>query len=151
MNLHDGVRTEIRRRFIEGEGHLVEEVEIGAPLAANSARLPQHPTPPPMVVTVADVPLALARQVIEANGLVAVPQSYLTPDQVQELAIEESTPQPEAKPEPPPGSKKQVAEKDAIKRVMAAQSFEELNELTANDNRLAVLNAAEARAAELKA
>jgi hypothetical protein len=153
---HDGVRTETRTRFIEGEGFLVEEVEIGAPLGANSIRVPKATKEPalPVVITVADISLDLACQVIKANGLLAVPASFLNEQQLEELQIDPSliqtgTTVPAEESANPPAAKK-LGEKETIKRIQAAISFEELNELTATESRAAVLAAAETKAAELK-
>lgn len=152
MSLHDGIRTETRTRFIEGEGHLVEEVEVGAPIGQGQAVLPVAPAGPalPVIVTIADVPLSLARQVCEANGLVAVPVSFLNEEQLAELKIDlaEVT---KIKTELEATKKvEKLTEAQAIKAAKAAKDFDELNTLTRNESRGKVLAAAEARAAELK-
>lgn len=152
--MHDGVRTEIRRRFIEGEGHLVEEVPVGNPISQNQAVVPQPPAgpPQPVVITVADIPLSLATQVIEANGMVCVPVSFLNEDQLAELKIDLANVAKgvqEVEPDKPK-KKEKLTEAQAIKLVQAAQSFDELNDLTRDDHRSKVLAAAEIRAAELK-
>jgi hypothetical protein len=146
---HDGVKMEERRRFIEGEGWEVTEVPVGTALAPGQVKNPKAPKEPavPVVLTVADISLDLARQVIEANGLLAVPASFLNETQLEELALSPAAVQPPVVTAP---AAKELNEKDAIKRIKAAISFEELNELTANESRAAVLNAAETKAAELK-
>lgn len=145
-----GPRKEIRRRFIEGEGWMVEEVEIGAPLQGTQSVVPVSIQPPPVraALVVADVPLALAREVIEVNGLIAVPLDFLNEEQLAELKI--APPISEKPKEPESPAPKKLTEAQAIKAVKAAADFDELNELTRNETRTAVLNAAEARAAELK-
>lgn len=161
MNMHDGVRKEIRTRFIEGEGHLVEEVEIGSAIKPGQSIIPAAPAAPPLpvVVTIADVSLALAKQVIEANGLLAIPVSFLNEQQLEELAIDLAELKQAAKEKEngaagetgKPGKKAdKLTEAQAIKAVSAAASFEELNALTADESRAKVLAAAETRAAELK-
>jgi len=148
---HDGVRTEIRRTFIEGEGYLIEEVQVGSPLGQNQVIMPAVSAGPPLpvVVTIADVPLSLAQQVVESHGMLVVPASFLNEAQLEELKIDPSTltpPTPSAELEQ--GGK--LTEAQAIKLVKAAESFDDLNRLTANDSRAKVLAAAESRAAELK-
>lgn len=147
---HDGIRTEIRRTYIEGEGHLVEEVPIGAPLGLNQAVLPSLPDEPQrqLVVTIADVPLELAKRVVEDAGLLVVPPSYLNEAQLEELKID-PPPAVESSAETESGAKKLTVDQ-AVKLVAAATSFDELNRLTANDSRAKVLAAAESRAAGLK-
>lgn len=149
---HDGVRTETRTRFIEGEGHLVEEVEIGTTLAPGTAVIPAAPAGPalPVIVTIADVPLSLARQVCEANGLVSVPASFLNEDQLAELKIDLAEVAKTKTETDPPKKAEKLTEAQAIKAVKTAKDFDELNTLTRNESRGKVLAAAEARAAELK-
>lgn len=152
---HDGIRTETRTRFIEGEGHLVEEVVVGTPVGVGQSVLPTPPPQPgqPMIVTLADVPLSLARAVCEANGLLVVPASFLNEEQLAELQIDPETIAAEAgniadadKTTPA----KPLTEKQAIAAVKAATSFDELNTLTNTYTGAKVLAAAETRAAELK-
>lgn len=148
---HDGIRMETRRTFIEGEGYLVEEVPVGAPLGQNQAVLAAQPAEPArsVVVTLDDVPLDLARKVVEANGLVVVPPSYLNETQLEELQIAaEPVPDESGEEQQTPGRKLPIDQ--AIAVVMQAPTFDELNRLTATENRAKVLAAAEARAAELK-
>lgn len=155
---HDGVRTETRTRFIEGEGHLVEEVVVGTPVGLGQSVLPTPPPQPgqPVIVTLADVPLSLARAVCEANGLLVVPASFLNEEQLAELQIdpdtiktaEEITASAAVVNETKPG--KALSEKQAIAAVQAATTFEELNDLTNSYTGAKVLAAAEIRAAELK-
>lgn len=148
---HDGIRTETRTTFIEGEGYLVEEVPVGAPLGQNQAVLAAVPAEParPVVLTIADVPLDLARKVVEDAGLVVVPASYLNEAQLEELKIDPATTVKDDDQNAEADAKKLPVDQ-AIKLVSAASSFDELNRLTASDSRAKVLAAAEARAAELK-
>jgi hypothetical protein len=143
----DGPKKEERRRFIEGEGWLVEEVEVGNPLATGQVKNPKAPREPatPVVLVAADVSLDIARQVAEQNGMIVVPASYLTADQLEELNVS-IAPEP-VKTIPGP---KIMTEKEAIKRIKAVLTFEELNEVTATESRTAVLAAAEEKAGELK-
>jgi hypothetical protein len=154
--LHDGIRKETRTRFIEGEGWHVEEVEVGTPISAGQSVLAMSVEPAKkIIVTIADVPLSLALEVIKENGMVAVPVSFLNEEQLEELKIDLSEvaksidaaalpADPEAKPA------EKMTDAQAIKAIKAAASFEELNALTALNTSVKVLSAAEARAAELK-
>lgn len=151
--MHDGIRTEIRRTFIEGEGHLVEEVPVGSPLGQNQSVLAAAPREPaiPVVLTVDNVPLDLARKVVEANGLMVVPPSFLNEAQLEELKIDPQTVVAPAVPaEDTAADGKKLSVEQAVKLVLTAQTFDELNRLTASDNRARVLAAAEERASELK-
>lgn len=150
--MHDGIRTEIRRTFIEGEGHLVEEVPVGSPLGQNQSVLAAAPREPaiPVALTVDNVPLDLARKVVEANGLMVVPPSFLNEAQLEELKINPQTVVDPDPPEDPAANGKKLSVEQAVKQVLAAQTFDELNRLTASDSRARVLAAAEERASELK-
>ena len=155
---HDGIRTETRTRFDEKEGYIVEEVVVGSPLGVGQAVLPAPPPQPgqPVIVTLADVPLSLARQVCAVNGLLVVPESFLNEEQLAELQIDpdtiktagEHTANADAANDAKPG--KPLTEKQAIAAVKAATSFDELNTLTNTYTGAKVLAAAETRAAELK-
>jgi hypothetical protein len=152
---HDGTRTETRTRFIEGEGHLVEEVVVGTPVAAGQSVLPAAPPQPgqPVIVTLADVPLSLAKQVCKANGLIAVPESYLNEQQLAELGLDPELIKTigEIMDVANEGTKaKPMTEAQAIKAVKEAATYEELNTLTNVYTSAKVLSAAEVRAAELK-
>lgn len=160
MTQHDGIRKETRTRFIEGEGYLVEEVEAGAKIAPGQSVLASPPKEPgqPVIVTLADVPLSLAKQVCTANGLLVVPESFLNEEQLAELKIDPDTIKSEDKqlqsapPAPLTGKPQTVkmTEAQAIKAAQAAKTFEELNDITRNHTGAKVLRAAEKRAEELK-
>jgi hypothetical protein len=155
MNLHDGIRTEVRTRFDEVEGYIVEEVIAGTSLLAGQTVLPPLPQPPgqPVIVTLADVPLSLAQKVCAAHGLVVVPQSFLNQEQLAELAIDPVTSaRITVDPAPAPVDKKpgKLTVAQAIRAVKTATSFEELNAITDSNTGADVLAAAEVRAAELK-
>lgn len=147
---HDGVAMKEIRVFDEKEGWIVKSVPIGDALATNQATVPSAPKEPaiPVTITVADVSLDLARQVVEANGMVVLPPNFLTDEQLAELKADLSnvTKAPVA----PQETGKQLSEKETIKLINAAASFDELNALTANESRAKVLAAAESRAADLK-
>lgn len=141
---HDGVRTETRTRFIEGEGHLVEEVIVGTPVGQGQSVLPGTP----VVVTLADVPLSLAIAVCAANGMLAVPESFLNEEQLAELKLNPADfKQPEEEPEK---KTEKLTVKQAIQKIKVAATFEELNAITNSNTSADVLAAAETRAAELK-
>jgi hypothetical protein len=157
-------RYEPRKRFVEGEGWLVEQVPVGVPLDPGQSVVKMLPDAPPQAVTVISVetvPLLVALQVVETNGMVAVPRSFFTEEQLEELArgseAENESAEPaisqtsneEEKPEAAQDVSKLPADQ-AITRVKLAESFEELNAMTANEERVTVLRAAEERAAELK-
>lgn len=153
MNIHDGIRKETRTRFIEGEGYLVEEVEAGTPVMQGQTVLPSVPAAPPqpVIITVADVSLSLAKQVVEANGLMVVPSSFLNEQQLEDLKVDVDTIKKAAEAgDPPPAKVEKLNATQAIAAVKAAASFDELNTLTRSETRVTVLNAAEERAAELK-
>jgi hypothetical protein len=154
-------RTEIRRTFLEGQGHLVEEVPIDDVLKPGQAVVTAAPAAPPVKVelTVSDVSLDLACRVCEAAGLVVVPVNFLNPEQLQELKIvagafpaaqEPNSAQAQEVVSNGPGTRGLNAEQ-AIERIKLAASFEELNSLMAEETRKTVIAAAEVRAEELKA
>ncbi|KAB0665646.1 hypothetical protein F6V25_07950 [Oryzomonas japonica] len=146
------VRTEIRRTFIEGQGHLVEEVAVGDPLASGQAVVQQLPSPPPVpvVLTADSVPLSLAKDVIAANGMVAVPPTFLTDEQLAELGISKDNANLPGDNESKGEKVTKLSEKQLLQAIKDAKTFDELNALTKDERRTKILSAAETRAAELK-
>jgi hypothetical protein len=164
MNIHQEQRTKTVTRFIEGQGHLVEEIEIGVKAVAAATIAAAK------VLTADDVSLELARQVCEAAGLVVVPANFLNPEQLTELGIDPGGLADPRAVDPqavtsqgnpaatvaPPGPKKpaqkdhKLSVEEMVAKVKAADSFEDLNNLMADETRKTVLKAAEDRAEQLK-
>lgn len=63
--------------FVEGEGHHVHEVPVASTVGKPVQMLPPEPALPVKVITVSDVPVALAQEVMKAAGFVAVPVSVI--------------------------------------------------------------------------
>jgi hypothetical protein len=146
-------KTETRRRFIEGEGWVVEDVPLGTPAEPGQAVVSSPEQPPaPVVVVASQVSLAVAQEVIAEHGMVAVPHSFLSAEQLEELGKEKEKAKPETgtKTAPDYGDTATMKADQAIARIQLAASFEELNTLTVNETRKSVVGAAEARAEELK-
>ena len=143
----DGVQKEFRRTLTD-EGWLVEEFPIGSAVNGNQSVIPAQPKEPPREVTIKDVPLDLATAVVKDAGLLVVPASFLNETQLADLGIDTGT--IATPPDDPVAPAGKLPEADAIAKVKAAASFEELNALTADETRAKVLAAAEQRAAELK-
>lgn len=150
-------RFQTRRTYVEGVGHVVEQVPMTTPLKPGQSVVPVPPNEPPRAVIIAakDVPLELARKVVEAAGLVAVPPNFFNPEQLAELGIElaetgEAAGSGEAVPTSPAPPKEKLDAEEIIARIKQAASFDELNGLVAEEGRKKVLAAAEERAAELK-
>ncbi|HEY6872781.1 MAG TPA: hypothetical protein VI298_08660 [Geobacteraceae bacterium] len=150
-------RTEIRRSFIEGKGHLVEEVPMSRPIDPGQkvVGVSQEPARPVTIVSMEMVPLLVAMQVVHANGMVAVPRSFLSEEQLTALdlgKVHDSDQKGPAGPGDPNDTEDVTLLKadQAIIRVQLAKNFEELNALMRNEKRVTVIQAAEARAAELK-
>ena len=151
-------RMEIRRTFIEGQGHLVEEVPVGTPTKQGQTVVQATPGEPAVKValTAADISPELARQVCESTGLVVVPASFLNPEQLAELNIKPDT----GAGDPPPmnpGDHTPIVKagkmpvEQIIGLIQKADSFDKLNALMADETRKTAIAAAEARAEELKA
>lgn len=147
-------RFETRRTFIEGEGYLVEEVEVG------SGDMPNGPVvgsgAGSKTLTVADVSAELARQVCEQAGMVVVPASFLNPEQLVELGLSPadlaaSSSQTNQQPDQPAVKSGKLTAEQTIAMVEKAESFDKLNALMADETRKTVIAAAEKRAEELKA
>lgn len=149
-------RFQTRRTFVEGVGHVVEQVLMATPLKPGQSVVPVPPNEPPRQVIIAakDVPLELARQVVEAAGLVAVPPNFLNPEQLAELGIELAEtgdlPNGNQVATPPAAAKEKLSPEEMIARIKQAGTFDELNALVAEEGRRKVLAAAEERATELK-
>ena len=149
-------RSETRSRLTL-EGWVVETVPQGTPKEPGqivSGGIEQPPAP--VVVVAEQVPLSVAQEVIAAHGMVAVPLSFLTAEQQQDLPPNVTKEQTPAE-DPADPDKAHVVESvatmkadQAIARVKLAANFEELNALTQSEKRATVLAAAEERAAELK-
>jgi hypothetical protein len=147
-------KVETRKRFVEGEGWIVEDVPVGTPTEPGQAVVSSPEQPPaPVVVVASQVTLAVAQEVIAAHGMVAVPFSFLNAEQLEELGKEkEETVQPDVNGNKSPeyGDTSTMKADQAIVTLQLAADFNELNALTANETRKTVLAAAEARAEELK-
>jgi hypothetical protein len=148
-------RFETRRTFIEGEGHLVEEVEIGTAVENSGAASVVTEV---RTLSAADVSVELARQVCEQAGMVVVPASFLNPEQLEELNItvpgpgtSSSSPDTAKQSDTPAVRSGKLTAEQTIALVEKAESFDKLNALMADETRKTVIMAAEKRAEELKA
>jgi hypothetical protein len=142
-------KFQTRREFLPGIGHVVKQVPLGDPLQPGQLVVKEPVAPAlPVALTINDVPLELALQVVEAASLVAVPVNFLTDAQREELklpALDKADP-----PAPQETKAAFIPAEQKIAQVQQAETFEALNALMADETRKTVLAAAEVRANELK-
>jgi hypothetical protein len=136
-------RGNFTRRFEEGVGWIVAELPGGASVPANAAVVrmpPPEPAAPVRIVTVGDVPLSLAQQVLTAAGFVAVPRELVEalPKTHQETLLKAASQAPAA-----------LDEAAMIARIEAAVTMEELETLMDGITTPAVIAVAEKKAMEL--
>lgn len=141
-------RLEFTREFKEGEGWVVKEKQPGQPLPVGASRVQMSVPAPPIAITLETVPYDLAVQVVKNNGMFVVPLEFLS-DEARETMLEIDTPGSGLGAEGSGQSGKPEKVDEAVKRVMACATLDEITAIVEKDTRKAVIKAAEDRAAEL--
>lgn len=131
------------RKFIEGEGWEVTEHSTGQELPTGATVVsmpPPEPATPVKIITVEDVSVGLAQEVLARHGFVVVPQDVVDglPKTHQETLTRASVTAPAA-----------IDDAALIEKVKVAATFEELDSLMEGITATAVISAAEQRAMEL--
>lgn len=125
--------------FIPGQGHHVQEVPVDSAIGKPVQMPPPEPATP-VKVTMADVPLALAQEVLKAAGFVSVPMVVIEslPKTHAETILKATRTAPAA-----------IDAADMIVKVAACTSIEELDALMDGCTVPDVIAAAEEKAIEL--
>lgn len=136
-------RSNVTREFVEGVGWIVREIPVdqAIPAGATVVQMPAPEPPAPVrIVTVDDVSLSLAQEVLARAGFVAVPQDVVDalPKSPQETLLKAANKAPAA-----------LDEAAVIAKVQACTTMEELETLMDGITTPAVIAEAEKKALEL--
>lgn len=134
-------RVQFTKEYVEGVGWIVREQKGTKALAPGQSLVQMAPAPPPLLVSIEDVPYDLACQVVRNNGMFVVPLEFLT-DAAKESMLEIDTPVLEKKGDV-------LTEAEVIRQIKAANSLEEITAIIGTDTRKKVIKAAEERAVKL--
>lgn len=136
-------RLEFTRKFVEGVGWVVDERQPGAQAKVGALPVQMNPPPPPLPVSLENIPYDLAVQVVKNSGMFVVPLEFLTEEAKEEMLKADFTPENKE----PEAAKPTAAE--LIEKIKLARTLDEITDIIGTDTRKTVIAAAETKAAEL--
>lgn len=136
-------KVNVTKKFVEEVGWIVTETPIGQPLPAGELLVAQpapEPAQPVRVVTVDDISLSMAQEVLSRHGFVAIPREIIEtlPKTHQETLTKAAGSAPAA-----------LDDAAIIAKIGTATTMEELEAMMDGVTSPAVISAAETKALEL--